>query len=153
MTTLWPALRALHFAAVMLLTASACYSALLAPERYRLQLARRLNPLLNGSAWLALLSALAMLACQNVLMSGDSANLLQPDVWLAVLGTHFGAVWQWEIVFSVLAVSALLLTAQLRQQALLLAGVLQLACMALTGMPRCGKAGLACCIRSTMRCT
>ncbi|TPE19748.1 copper homeostasis membrane protein CopD [Pantoea vagans] len=133
MITLWPALRALHFAAVMLLTASACYSALLAPERYRPQLARRLNPLVNGSAWLALLSALAMLACQNVLMSGDSANLLQPDIWLAVLGTHFGAVWQWEIVFSVLAVSALLLTAQLRQQALLLAGVLQLACMALTG--------------------
>ncbi|MFP3448895.1 hypothetical protein SB765_28620, partial [Pseudomonas sp. SIMBA_067] len=95
--------------------------------------ARRLNPLVKGSAWLALLSALAMLACQNVLMSGDSANLADVDIWLAVIGTHFGGVWLWEILFSLLAVAGLLLTGRLRQQVLLLAGVLQLACMALIG--------------------
>ncbi len=133
MTTLWILLRALHFAAVMLLTGSACYSALLAPKRYRPLLARRLNPLVKGSAWLALLSAVAMLACQNVLMSGDSTNLADFDIWLAVLDTHFGAVWQWETLFSVVALVALLLTGKLRQQVLLLAGVLQLACMALIG--------------------
>ena len=131
MTTLWILLRALHFAAVMLLTGSACYSALLAPGRYRPLLARRLNPLVKGSAWLALLSALAMLACQNVLMSGDSANLADVDIWRAVSGTHFGGGWLWEILFSLLAVAGLLLTGRLRQQVLLLAGVLQLACMAL----------------------
>lgn len=135
MTTLWILLRALHFAAVMLLTGSACYSALLAPKRYRPLLARRLIPLVKGSAWLALLSALAMLACQNVLMSGDSTNLADTDtdIWLAVLGTHFGAVWQWEIIFGVMGIVALSLTGKLRQQTLLLAGVLQLGCMALTG--------------------
>lgn len=133
MNTLWILLRGLHFAAVMLLTGSACYSALLASRRYRLLLAQRLNPLVKGSAWLALLSALAMLACQNVLMSGDSTNLTDRDIWLAVLGTHFGAVWQWEMLFGVVAVVALLLTGKLRQQVLLLAGVLQLACMALIG--------------------
>lgn len=133
MTTLWILLRALHFAAVMLLTGSACYSALLAPRRYRLLLALRLNPLVKGSAWLALLSALLMLACQNVLMSGDSTNLADTDIWLAVLGTHFGAVWQWEIIFGVMGIFALLLTGKLRQQVLLLAGVLQLSCMALIG--------------------
>nr|WP_256497746.1 copper homeostasis membrane protein CopD [Pantoea sp. B550] len=126
-------LRGLHFAAVMLLTGSACYSALLAPRRYRLLLALRLNPLVKGSAWLALLSALLMLACQNVLMSGDSTNLADTDIWLAVLGTHFGAVWQWEIIFGVMGIFALLLTGKLRQQVLLLAGVLQLSCMALIG--------------------
>jgi len=132
-TTIWILLRALHFATVMLLTGGACYSALLAPKRYRPLLALRLNLLVKGSAWLALLSALAMLACQNVLMSGDSTNLASIDIWLAVLGTHFGAVWQWEIILGVLAVVALLLTGRLRQQVLLLAGVLQLACMALIG--------------------
>jgi len=131
--TLWILLRALHFAAVMLLTGSACYSVLLAPKRYRPLLALRLNPLVKGSAWLALLSALAMLASQNVIMSGDSTHLADIDIWLAVLGTHFGAVWQWEIIFGVLAVVALLLTGRLLQQVLLLAGVLQLACMALIG--------------------
>ena len=133
MNTLWILLRGVHFAAVMLLTGSACYSALLAHKRYRPLLAQRLNPLVKGSAWLALLSALAMLACQNVLMSGDSTNLTDRDIWLAVLGTHFGAVWQWEMLFGVVAVVALLLTGKLRQQVLLLAGVLQLACMALIG--------------------
>ncbi|MCP1204748.1 copper homeostasis membrane protein CopD [Pantoea sp. B550] len=133
MNTFWILLRGLHFAAVMLLTGSACYSALLAPRRYRLLLALRLNPLVKGSAWLALLSALLMLACQNVLMSGDSTNLADTDIWLAVLGTHFGAVWQWEIIFGVMGIFALLLTGKLRQQVLLLAGVLQLSCMALIG--------------------
>lgn len=133
MNTFWILLRGLHFAAVMLLTGSACYSALLAPRRYRLLLALRLNPLVKGSAWLALLSALLMLACQNVLMSGDSTNLADTDIWLAVLGTHFGAVWQWEIIFGVMGIFALLLTGKLRQRVLLLAGVLQLACMALIG--------------------
>jgi len=132
-TTLWILLRALHFTAVMLLTGSACYSALLAPKRYRSLLALRLNPLVKGSAWLVLLSAVAMLACQNVLMSGTSTNLTDIHIWLAVLSTHFGAVWQWEIIFGVLAVGALLLTGSLRQQVLLLAGVLQLSCMALIG--------------------
>lgn len=133
MNTLWILLRGLHFAAVMLLAGSTCYSVLLAPRRYRPLLALRLNPLVKGSAWLALLSALAMLACQNVLMSGDSTNLADMDIWLAVLGTHFGAMWQWEMLFGVLGVAGLLLTGKLRQQVLLLAGVLQLACMALIG--------------------
>lgn len=133
MTTFWILLRALHFASVMLLTGSACYSALLAPRRFRPRLAICLESLVKGSAWLALLSALAMLACQNVLMSGDSTHLAELDIWLAVLGTHFGVVWQWEILFSMLAVAGGLLTGRLREQVLLLAGVLQLTCMALIG--------------------
>lgn len=131
--TLWVSLRWLHFAALMLLTASAGYCALLAPARYRPRLAMGLNPLLQWSTWLALLSALTMLACQNVLMSGDSANLAEGAIWLAVLGTRFGAVWQWEILFSVLAVAGLWLKGRLQAQTLLLAGVLQLVALALTG--------------------
>ncbi|MEL7694791.1 MULTISPECIES: copper homeostasis membrane protein CopD [Pantoea] len=133
MDSVWVMLRGLHFAALMLLTASACYCALLAPARYRPRLTICLNPLLQWSAWLALLSALAMLACQNVLMSGDSANLADSAVWLAVLGTRFGAVWQWEMLFGVFAVAGLWLKGRLRAQTLLLAGGLQLAALALTG--------------------
>ncbi|MGK3142058.1 copper homeostasis membrane protein CopD [Pantoea sp. C2G6] len=132
-TTVWISLRALHFAAVMLLTGSAYYGALLAPKRYRPLLSQRLSPLAAWSAWLALLSALAMLACQNVLMSGDSANLTDAAIWQAVLGTHFGAVWQWELLSAAVGVAALWLKGRRRQQTLLLAGVVQLACMALIG--------------------
>ncbi|TPV48496.1 copper homeostasis membrane protein CopD [Pantoea deleyi] len=133
MTTLWIVLRALHFAAVMLLTGSACFSALLAPRRYRPQLTGRLFPLIRGSAWLALLTALAMLACQNVLMSGDSTHLADAAIWMAVLSTHFGTVWQGEILFSLLAAGALFVTGSVRSPLLLLAGVLQLVAMALIG--------------------
>ncbi|MCZ4058261.1 copper homeostasis membrane protein CopD [Pantoea sp. LMR881] len=133
MTTLWILLRLLHFVAVMALTGSAFYTALLAPARYRQALAATLHPLMLFSSWLALLSALVMLAAQNVLMSGDWHNLSDTTVWLAVLNTRFGAVWQWEIGFALGAVVAWQLTGRLRQQALLVFALLQLFCLAFTG--------------------
>ncbi|MBE5252785.1 copper homeostasis membrane protein CopD [Mixta mediterraneensis] len=133
MTTLWILLRMLHFIAVMGLTGSAFYTALLAPVSYRRVLAIRMQLLLQISAGLALLSALAMLATQNVLMSGDWHNLNDGVTWLAVLGTRFGMVWQWEIGFALGACLMMLLRGRLRQQGLLLSGIGQLLCLALTG--------------------
>ncbi len=123
----------LHFIAVMGLTGSAFYTALLAPVSYRRVLATRMQLLLQISAGLALLSALAMLAAQNVLMSGDWHNLNDGATWLAVLGTRFGTVWQWEIGFALGACLMMLLRGRLRQQGLLLSGIGQLLCLALTG--------------------
>lgn len=123
----------LHFIAVMGLTGSAFYTALLAPVSYRRVLAIRMQLLLQISAGLAILSALAMLAAQNVLMSGDWHNLNDGVTWLAVLGTRFGMVWQWEIGFALGACLMMLLRGRLRQQGLLLSGIGQLLCLALTG--------------------
>ena len=133
MTSLWLLLRALHFAAVMLLAGSAFYTALLAPPRYRDTLARRLRALMAGCAWLALLSALLMLATQLVLMSGDWRNLADRDIWLAVLSTRAGAVWLWETGFAAMTLLASLLRGHRRQQAWLFGALLQSGCMALTG--------------------
>nr|WP_275092427.1 copper homeostasis membrane protein CopD [Mixta mediterraneensis] len=130
---MWILLRMLHFIAVMGLTGSAFYTALLAPVSYRRVLAIRMQLLLQISAGLALLSALAMLATQNVLMSGDWHNLNDGVTWLAVLGTRFGMVWQWEIGFALGACLMMLLRGRLRQQGLLLSGIGQLLCLALTG--------------------
>lgn len=133
MTLLWILLRALHFAAVMLLAGSAFYTALLAPVRYRRALAQRLDAIKRGCVWLALLSGLLMLATQLALMSGDWRNLSDALIWRAVLSTRFGAVWQWEIALAAATLLASLLRNERRQQAWLVGALLQLGCMALTG--------------------
>ncbi|ORM75069.1 copper resistance protein CopD [Pantoea wallisii] len=133
LNALWIGLRALHFIAAFLLVGSAFYLSWLAPPRYRLRLAQHLQALVAGSALLSLLSALLMLATQTGLMSGDWRNVANAEVWLAVLGTRFGAVWRWVIGFALLSTLALLLRGTLRQRTLLLSGVLQLVALAGVG--------------------
>lgn len=133
MTSLWILLRALHFAAVMLLAGSAFYTVLLAPARYRHALGQRLGALMRGSVWLALVSALLMLATQLALMSGDWRNLTDSEIWRAVLSTRFGTVWQWETGLAGLTLLASLLKDSARQRAWLIGALLQLGCMALIG--------------------
>lgn len=129
----WIGLRALHFLALFLLTGSAFYTALLAPARYRPVLTQRWRRLMGYSAVLSLLSALLMLAAQTGLMSGDWRSITSIDVWLAVLGTRFGAVWRWVILFALLSTLALRLRGNLRQQALLATALLQLVALAGVG--------------------
>nr|WP_310616326.1 copper homeostasis membrane protein CopD [Pantoea cypripedii] len=131
--TLWISLRACHFLSALLLTGSAFYTALLAPKRFRPILAQRLSAILKLSAVVSLLSAVLMLATQTGLMSGDWQNVANRDTWLAVLGTRFGQVWRWEILFALLSVLALLLRGNVRQQWLLLTGLLQLITLAGVG--------------------
>lgn len=132
LSTLWICLRALHFFAVFLLAGSAFYTALLAPRRYRPELAQRLHRIFVTTAILSLLSALMMLATQTGLMSGDWRNVSDVETWQAVLATRFGSVWRWELGFALLSTLALLLRGSLRQQLLLVSGLLQL--MALAGV-------------------
>ncbi|TQC76929.1 copper homeostasis membrane protein CopD [Pantoea dispersa] len=133
LSVFWIGLRALHFLALFLLTGSAFYTALLAPARYRPVLTQRWRRLMGYSAVLSLLSALLMLAAQTGLMSGDWRSIASIDVWLAVLGTRFGAVWRWVILFALLSTLALRLRGNLRQQALLATALLQLVALAGVG--------------------
>ncbi|WP_033791265.1 copper homeostasis membrane protein CopD [Pantoea septica] len=133
MTALWILLRALHFAAVMLLAGSAFYTVLLAPTRYRCALGQRLDALMRGCVWLAFVTALLMLATQLALMSGDWRNLADIEIWRAVLSTRFGTVWQWETGLAGVMLLASLLRNRPRQQAWLIGALLQLGCMALIG--------------------
>lgn len=133
LSTLWMGLRALHFFSVLLLAGSAFYTALLAPRRYRPVLAQRLQRIFVTTATVSLLSALLMLATQTGLMSGDWHNISDADTWQAVLTTRFGTVWRWEVGFALLSTLALLLHGTLRQQLLLISGILQLIALAGVG--------------------
>ncbi len=125
--------RAFHFGALMLFVGSLFFSALLAPRRYQPQLGQRFMPLLSGSALLVLFSALAILAAQAGLMSGDWRNISQPAIWRAVLSTGFGQAWRLQLLFALLACLCLLWRGAARQRLLLLCGFIQLCILALVG--------------------
>ncbi|QKJ87469.1 copper homeostasis membrane protein CopD [Paramixta manurensis] len=131
--TLYIICRWLHFAAVMLFTGSAFYSALLSPKRFKPWLSARLHRLLLVTCWLALLSALLLLTAQTGLMSGDWHNISDAETWQAVLDTGFGSAWRWQIALPLVACCAFLLRGETRQRLLLLLGLAQLAGLAFVG--------------------
>lgn len=133
LSTFYILCRWLHFAALMSLACGSLYTALLAPARFRDYLAGRFRLLLNCSALTALLTAIMLLAAQTGLMGNGWQDMGSAEVWLAVLQTRFGQVWQGQLIAALLGVAALLLRGRIRQQLLLLSGVGQLVGLAFVG--------------------
>lgn len=133
LATQWIVLRAVHFFAVLLLTGSAFYTALLAPRGYRPRLAQRLNTMMVGAAALSAISAVLMLSAQSGLMSGDWRNIGDITTWLAVLSTRWGHVWCAVICAALLSMLAWRWHGVRRQRLLLLTGLIQLILMAGVG--------------------
>lgn len=137
LTAFYMLCRWLHFGALMSLVGAGITTTLLAPARYRADLIRRLMPLIRVSTWLTLLSAILLLAAQTGQMGDGWQDTLEGDIWLAVLQTQFGRVWQWQLVLALLCCLVLLfrrrLSGQGGQQAVLLLAVMQLCGLAFTG--------------------
>lgn len=133
LTSFYILCRWLHFCALMSLVGAGVTTTRLAPVRYRDELARRLMPVITVSVWLTLLSAVLLLAAQTGQMGDGWPDMLERDIWLAVLQTQFGRVWQWQLALAVLCCLALCLRGRLRQYMLLVGSVLQLAGLAFTG--------------------
>jgi len=102
------ALRFAHFTALMVLFGCTVYSVLLAPGRLGLVLARRLQKAWYPAGWLSLISASLLLCAQAGLMGNGWPDTVNPSVWLAVLGTQFGAVWTWQLILALATVVILL---------------------------------------------
>lgn len=137
LTSFYILCRWLHFCALMSLVGAGVTTTLLAPARYRADLTRRLMPLIRVSSWLALLSAVLLLAAQTGQMGDGWQDTLEGDIWLAVLQTQFGRAWQWQLALAVLCCLVPLfyrrLSGQFCQQTVLLLAVLQLSGLAFTG--------------------
>ncbi|WP_455813012.1 copper homeostasis membrane protein CopD [Pseudomonas graminis] len=133
LTSFYILCRWLHFGALMSLVGAGITTTLLAPGGYRADLTRRLMPLIRVSIWLTLLSAILLLAAQTGQMGDGWQDTLEGDIWLAVLQTQFGRVWQWQLVLAVFCCLALYLRGRLRQQTVLLFALLQLCGLAFTG--------------------
>jgi len=133
LATFYIVLRGLHFSSLMLMTGSLFFSVWLAPRRYRPRLALALSMPVSAGVIIALLSAVAMLAVQTGLMSGDWHNIAVPSVWQAVLTTGFGRAWGWQLLLGLIGCMLLLVHHRLCQPALLVSGLLQLATLSLVG--------------------
>lgn len=95
------ALRFAHFAALMVLLGCTAYGVLLTPGRFGVVLIRRLQTAWRPAIWWSLISSGLLLCAQAGLMGDGWTDTVDPSVWLAVLGTQFGAVWIWQLVLAV----------------------------------------------------
>ncbi|WP_338544222.1 hypothetical protein VRB69_09990 [Erwinia aphidicola] len=125
--------RFVHFSALMSLAGAGAMTVMLAPEHYRQPLSQRLMPLMRAASWLTFLSALLLLAAQTGLMGDGWQDILDGETWLAVLQTRFGLVWQGQLACALLGCLALWLRGSVRQTALLLMALAQLAGLAFVG--------------------
>lgn len=133
LSALYISLRFVHFAALMVLLGSTICSTLLAPQSFRPTLVQRLAGQVRLAVWLTLISALLLLCAQAGLMGGGWGDSVNPQVWLAVLGTRFGAVWLWQICLGVVTVVIFLLKPRALQGVLLIFAAAQLILLAGVG--------------------
>ncbi|WP_051546384.1 copper homeostasis membrane protein CopD [Tatumella sp. UCD-D_suzukii] len=130
---LYISLRFFHFSSLFLLTGCLMYLMLLTPAGYRNRLWNRLSSALRVSAVTALFSAIALFALQTIMMSGDTAAIRQPELWVAVAGTRFGHAWLPEMTFAAVSFMLLRVGGETVRYPLLLSQLLQLFLTAMTG--------------------
>lgn len=133
LTAVYILCRWLHFGALMSLTGIGFFTALLAPVRYRAQLSDRLRPLFVISCWLTFITTVLLLCAQTGLMGDGWRDVINADVWSAVLQTGIGRVWQWQCALALLGCFMLLFKGRRRQQLVLICAVFQLAGLAFVG--------------------
>ena len=131
--SLYIALRFIHFTALMVLLGSTISCSLLAPQAFKPVLIRRLTWLWQSAVWMTMLSAVMLLCAQAGMMGSGWRDAINPQVWLAVLGTRFGSVWLWQILLGVVTVAVLLLKPRTLQSMLLILAAAQLILLAGVG--------------------
>ncbi|WP_435953195.1 copper homeostasis membrane protein CopD [Dryocola sp. BD626] len=133
LSALYISLRFVHFAALMVLLGSTICSVLLAPQSFKPILVQRLATQWRSAVWLSLLSALLLLAAQAGLMGNGWVDTVNPQVWLAVIGTRFGSVWLWQIFLGIATLAVFLLKPRALQGVLLILAAAQLILLAGVG--------------------
>ncbi|MFG6653589.1 copper homeostasis membrane protein CopD [Scandinavium sp. M-37] len=126
-------LRCLHFITVMLSFGCVLYGAWWATPQLRRLMMLRFMPLLRVTLLINAVSATLMLMLQGGLMANGWGDVLQPDIWLAVTGTRFGSIWQWQILLTWVALAIVCLRPHRLAPLLLILCVAQLLLMAGVG--------------------
>jgi len=127
------ALRFIHFTSLMLLFGCTTYSLFLAPGRFQEVLVRRLQVVWRPAINVSLISACLMLCVQAGLMGDGWLDVINPSIWLAVLGTQFGGIWTWLLLLALASAVVLGVRPREMQQYLLLLTCLQLVLLAGVG--------------------
>lgn len=127
------ALRFIHFTSLMLLFGCTTYSLFLAPGRFQEVLVQRLQVVWRPAINVSLISACLMLCVQAGLMGDGWLDVINPSIWLAVLGTQFGGIWTWLLLLALASAVVLGVRPREMQQYLLLLTCLQLILLACVG--------------------
>jgi Putative copper export protein len=106
---LYVALRWGHFLSLMIAFGCVLYAAWWATPPLRRLFVRRFSIVMRWSLCFSAFCATLMLMWQGGLMGNGWADVVEPDVWLTVLGTRFGSVWLWQILLAWISVAVLLL--------------------------------------------
>lgn len=133
LTALYVGLRFVHFAALMVAFGCTLYAGWWAPTELRRLLVQRFSRLLRGSLTLSVLSAMLMLVAQGGLMGDGWSDTWRPEVWQAVVQTHFGSVWLWQIVLAWVALGVAWIQPRQMMRRLLLLCVAQFILLAGVG--------------------
>ena len=127
------ALRWGHFLSLMIAFGCVLYAVWWATPQLRRLIVRRFNTVMRGSLCVSAISATLMLMWQGGLMGNGWADVVEPGVWLSVLGTRFGSVWLWQILLAWISVVVLLLRPRGGMSLLLILCVAQFLLMADVG--------------------
>ena len=100
LAALYVGLRFTHFTALMVAFGCTLYAGWWAPAELRRLLVQRFSRLLRTALVVSVLSAMLMLVAQGGLMGDGWSDTWRPEVWQAVIQTHFGSVWLWQIVLA-----------------------------------------------------
>lgn len=103
LASLYVGLRFVHFMGVMLCFGCVLYSAWWATPQLRRLMMQRFQLMLRVALMVSAISATVMMPVQGGLMGNGWGDVLQPDVWLAVVSTRFGSVWLWQIILAWIA--------------------------------------------------
>lgn len=126
--------RFVHFVSLYVLLGAGVYVECLTPAAARGWSRGRTWPLLRACALAACVCAGLLLCLEAGQMGSGWPDVRDPATWRAVLGTAFGAVWRWQLGFSVAAALCVLAAPpRWRQRALLPLAALMLGCMAFVG--------------------
>ncbi|PHM45733.1 copper resistance protein CopD [Xenorhabdus mauleonii] len=123
-----------HFVVVMLMFGLSLFSVMLVSGPFATLMRERLKTGILISTVLALITSVVWFVTQAGLMGDGWHDVYMPEIWLAVLSTSFGKIWQWQLLIAIVAVGGLYLSnANLRHFLLLTCSTLLLSSHALIG--------------------
>lgn len=123
-----------HFVAVMLMFGLSMFTVMLVPARLSVLIDVRLRLGIIISTIVAFITTIGWLVIQAGLMGDGWQDTYDLEVWLAVLRTTFGKVWQWQILISIVTTGFLFINNQKTRNILMLIGsAILLSCHAFIG--------------------
>lgn len=100
-------IRFFHFVAAMLMCGMSMFAAIVSIGPFSRILRSYLNKGISFCAVVVAITTFGWMIAQAGLMSDGWEDVFDVDVWWGVLGTSFGRIWRWELLFAVITLAAI----------------------------------------------